>query len=420
MDEAHKQAEQARISEEAANWLEKIERTIDQDEALALRTWLKSSPHREAIVERCKRWHGPEILAVLGELIPLESFAERVERQYGRLLLGIGMAVTGIATITVLTALARTMPNRDAQGNPLRADKFIRTVVGEQKTIQLPDGGSIMLNTLTGVYLLFDPGSRHINLLAGEAAFHVKFDAHRPFTVFASGRRFEVMQGDARFNLRRIGPEQVEITVVQGKVRAHNARLGSLSPAQLRAQVSSGEHTFAASEGGAVGPGWQSPWALSSKEVDRRTAWQTGHIVLDNEYLEDALREVERYTRLRFDISQEELRARRVSGTFKVTDVQAVRRYLRETLAIHSMETDAGTVVLTLLPGASMDAGTGALRDDSLIKGLKSAAVCRENSRPSLGADSRSQTPFVIANEHLDCLTNYSCRRLGDTVNVRL
>src|SRR5687768_7455940 len=111
MDEAHRQAEQARISEEAANWLEKIERTIGPEEAQALRAWLKLKAHREAIVERCKRWHGPEILAVLGELVPLENFEERVERQYGRLLLGIGMAVTGIATITVLTALARTMPS---------------------------------------------------------------------------------------------------------------------------------------------------------------------------------------------------------------------------------------------------------------------------------------------------------------------
>ncbi len=381
MDEAHRQAEHARISEEAANWLEKIERTIGQEEALALRTWLKSKPHREVIVERCKRWHGPEILAVLGEIIPLESFEERVERHYGRLLLGIAMAVTGIATITVLTALARTMPSRDAHGNPLRADKFIRTVVGEQKTIQLPDGGSILLNTVTGVYLIFEPGSRHVTLRAGEAAFHAKYDAARPFTVFAGGRRFEVVEADARFNLRRITPEQVEITVVQGKVRAHNARLGSLSAAQLRAQVSSGEHTFSASEGGAVGPGWQSPCALPSKEVYRRTAWQAGNIVFDNEYLEDALQEVERYTRVRFEISQKELRAQRVSATFKVNDVEAVRRYLREALAISSTATDAGTVVLTKMP---------------------------------------QPKPAGPAWEHRDCLPNYSCRRLGDTANVRL
>ena len=40
MDEAARQAEQARIAEEAANWLEKIERTIDKEEAQSLRAWL--------------------------------------------------------------------------------------------------------------------------------------------------------------------------------------------------------------------------------------------------------------------------------------------------------------------------------------------------------------------------------------------
>ena len=78
-----------RIVEEAARWLEKIERTISREEAQALRAWLKGPGHRDTIIDRCKRWHGPEILAVLGELIPVEKLADRVEKHYGRMVLGI-------------------------------------------------------------------------------------------------------------------------------------------------------------------------------------------------------------------------------------------------------------------------------------------------------------------------------------------
>jgi transmembrane sensor len=381
MDEAARQAEQARIAEEAANWLEKIERTIDKEEAQSLRAWLKLKSHREAIVERCKRWHGPEILAVLGELIPLESFADRVERQYGRILLAIILGVTGIATITVLSAVSRTLPTRDAHGNPLHANKFIRTAVGEQKTIKLPDGGSIVLNTATGVYLIFEPSSRHVTLLAGEAAFNAKYDPARPFTVFANGRRFEVLDGDARFNLRKTAREQAELTVVEGNVRANNARMGSLSPALIRARVRSGEHTFEASEGGTVGPGWQSPWKLPPEEIRRRVAWQSGQIVLHEEYLEDALREIERYTPLRFEFAQQELSAARLSATFKVGDLEAVRQHLRDRLKIGSRQSEAGTIVLIPLSKLA---------------------------------------PPGTPREHIDCLTNDSCRRLDDTVDVRL
>lgn len=381
MDEAARQAEQARIMEEAANWLEKIERTIDKQEAQSLRAWLKLKSHREAIVERCKRWHGPEILAVLGELVPLESLGDRVERQYGRIVLAIVLAVTGIATMTVLTAVSRTLPIRDAKGNPLNAREFASTAVGEQKTIKLPDGGSVVLNTSTGVYLIFAPDSRHVTLLEGEAAFDAKYDPARPFSVFVAGRRFEVLDGDARFNLRKTTQEQAELTVVEGKVRANNARLGSLSPALIRARVKSGEHTFAASEGGTVGPGWQSPWALPPEEIRRRVAWQSGQIILHEEYLEDALHEIERYTPLRFELARPELRATRMSGTFKIGDVEAVQHHLRDKMNVGSRQGAAGTIVLIPL------------------------------ARP---------TPADPETEHIDCVTNYSCRRLDDTVDVRL
>jgi transmembrane sensor len=364
----------ARIVEEAANWLEKIERTISKEEGQALRVWLKTGSHREAIVERCKRWHGPEILAVLGELVPLETLADRVERQYGRIVLAIVLGVTGIATLTVLTAVSRNIPSTDAQGNPLRAATFVRTTVGEQKTIKLPDGGSILLNTLTAAYLNYEPSSRHVTLLAGEAAFHAKYDPARPFTVFAGGRRFEVLQGDARFNLRKLTREQVELTVLQGQVHAHNARLGSLSPALLRARVRSGAHTFGASDGGTLGPGWQSPWTLSAEEIERRVAWQSGQMVFDNSYLEDVLREVERYTPLRFEVAHQELHTVRVSAMFKVGDIAAVQRYLRDKLRISSRQTEAGMIVLTRM--ADRTPASTAL-EEAEVRGLRPEAEGR-------------------------------------------
>jgi transmembrane sensor len=389
----------ARIVEEAANWLEKIERTISEKEAQALRAWLRSKAHREAIVERCKRWHGPEILAVLGELVPLETLGDRVERQYGRLVLAIVLGVTGIATLTVLTAVSRNIPSTDAQGNPLRADTFVRTKVGEQKTIKLPDGGSILLNTRTAAYLNYEPHSRHITLLAGEAAFHAKHDPARPLTVFAGGRTFEVLQGDARFNLRKLTREQVELTVLQGQVHAHNARLGSLSPALLRARVRSGAYTFGALEGGILGPGWQSPWTLSSEEIERRVVWQSGRIVFDNDYLEDALREVERYTPWRFEVAQQELHAVRVTAMFKVGDTAEVRQYLRDQLRISSRQTEAGAIVLTRMADRT-PAGTAPGRSGG--------------PRSAVG----SQKPKE-ERAYIDCLPNYSCRRLDDAAYVR-
>lgn len=378
MNAAQKQEQLARITEEAGSWLEKIERTINGEDAKALRAWLKNKLHREVIVERCKRLHGPEILAVLGELVPLESLGDRVERNYNHLLVLFSVVITGIASMTIIIALARTVPTRDAHGNPLRADKFIRTEVGEQKTVELPDGGSLVLNTHSAVFLLFDPSSRHATLRAGEAAFHLKHDPARPFTIFASGRRFELVDGDARFNLRAISREISELTVIEGKLRVHNARLGSLAPAQRRTGVRVGEYTFGRSEGGTVGPGWQSVYDIPAADVERRIAWQTGRIMIEDATLENALREVQRYTSSSFEFVDAELRAVRTTATFKVGDVEGVRRYLKENLQIHSEIAAAGTIVLTRASGIGNELN-----------------------------------PDI-------CVPNYPCRRLRSPANVRL
>lgn len=55
MPESH-EAKRARAVEEAAMWLEKLERTLRPTESAQLREWLKVRLHREVIVERCKLW----------------------------------------------------------------------------------------------------------------------------------------------------------------------------------------------------------------------------------------------------------------------------------------------------------------------------------------------------------------------------
>jgi transmembrane sensor len=377
MRDPHHQ-DHARIVEDAARWLERIERSISAQEAQALRQWLKTPAHRETIVERCKRWHGAEILAVLGELIPVEAFADRVERQYDRMVSGIFLGISGIGLITVLIAVSKILPGSDAHQNPLRAEAAIDAAVGERKTFELPDGGSIVLNSGTRAFLDYEPRSRDVTLMNGEAAFDAKYDSSRPFHVFAGSRSFEIGEGGARFNLRKMTRDQIELTVLEGQVRALESPLpDEIPPALLRARVSYGAHSFSSLEGGTLGVGWQSPAKFSPAQVDKRIAWQSGRLIFVDERLEDVLHEVERYTAFRFQFA-DELRTVRMSAEFGIGDTEAVRRYLRDNLRIGSHTTRSGAIVLVRMT----DSGSG-----------------------------------VAAGR--DCLTNYSCRRSGAPANVR-
>src|SRR5580704_378072 len=60
-----------KISTEAAVWLARLERGLLPQEGSSLRDWLRQPAHREAIVDAAKLWHGPDIIAVLAELVPV-------------------------------------------------------------------------------------------------------------------------------------------------------------------------------------------------------------------------------------------------------------------------------------------------------------------------------------------------------------
>ena len=341
------QQHQALVAEEAAMWLEKLERTITPEEGRALRQWLKSSLHRELIVDRCKRWHGPEILAVLGALVPVETFTEKVERQYGRMVLAIFMSISGIGLATVVVAVSKVLPGSDAHMNPRRAEATLVTGIGEQKNIPLPDGGSIVLNTATQVLLSYVPRSRNITVLRGEVMIDAKFDPERPFIVSAGPRQFDVESGGAQFNVRRLEADRVELTVIEGRVSATESRTRSLlTPALIRARVNHGPHTFHAAEAGILGSGWQSTWDLQPQELRQRTSWQKGVVVFENEPLEDALHEFERYTSTRFELATADLRVLRLSGTFKTSDVELAMRRLSVQFGLEWRREDAGRMLL--------------------------------------------------------------------------
>lgn len=274
----------AHIAEQASLWLEKIERTISDDEGRALRQWLASKPHREIIVERCRRWHGPEVLAVLAELVPVEMLSDRVERQYGRLVSAIFLWISVIGLLTVMAAVSKVLPGSDARNNPLRAEAAIATDASSHRTFALPDGGQIVLNAASRLLIDYEPRSRDVTLLSGEALFDARYDAARPFRVLAGGRRFEVEPEGARFNLRRLGRDRVELTVLQGQLRVRESRSEwPPAPVLLRNRASFGEYVFGAGEGGTLGAGWQIVATFSPIQVERRTAWQGARTMSGNE-----------------------------------------------------------------------------------------------------------------------------------------
>jgi transmembrane sensor len=270
------EARHAQIVEQASMWLEKLEGAVTKGDIDELRRWLKRRDHREAIVERCKRWHGEDIRAVLGELVPAETFAERSERRYDRMVITMVFAVMALSATTVLIATLRVWSNSANHHNLVRSEMVLGTHAGERKTVKLPDGSVIAMNELSRLQVSYIPNRREVSLLMGEATFDVVADPNRAFIVYAGPRQFDVLDKAARFGIARSADQKSVLTVASGQVEVPEPRMrSSLSPALLREQVDSGGHTFEAGEIGSVGPDWFTAARVPSNVVEERLSWQS-------------------------------------------------------------------------------------------------------------------------------------------------
>lgn len=97
----------------------------------------------------------------------------------------------------------------------------LRTAHGEIRTVTLPDGSAVALNTDTDVQVRYYPRRREVVLRKGEAYFQVAHGAERPFTV-TSGRT-EVRVVGTMFNVDA-GPPNLVVSVREGRVEVRPDR----------------------------------------------------------------------------------------------------------------------------------------------------------------------------------------------------
>ncbi len=214
-----------RIATEAAIWLARLERGLQGDEGSQLRSWLGPPAHRDAIVEAAKLWHGPDIVAVLAELVPV-GFGQapppkiKVKRRYPPAIL-VAVCVGGLVAVMPFVAIYRHMPgvinrnDRAAPALPWGVTAY-STSAGETRAVTLPDGSRITLNGHTRLNVSFGAGWRVVNLDYGEVIFRISPQPLRPFEVNAAGRHFQAPP--SMFDVQVINPQAVELMVLQGDV----------------------------------------------------------------------------------------------------------------------------------------------------------------------------------------------------------
>ncbi|MEQ1580465.1 MAG: FecR domain-containing protein [Steroidobacteraceae bacterium] len=205
------------------------------------------------------------------------------------------------------------------------------TEIGEQRIVELEDHSRIALDAGTTLQVRFTRDSRIVELAQGQAQFMVAKDPRRPFRVHAGEHTITAV--GTSFNVEYFD-QRMAVAMVEGKVAvsigatAEQAE-GSISrvpvvPQRATTDLVAGEELRVDADGRT---------RIDRKaDIDAVIAWRQGKIILKDTPLGEAVRRLNRYSRLQVRIGDESLAALRVSGVFESGDtlafVEALQSYL--------------------------------------------------------------------------------------------
>lgn len=198
------------------------------------------------------------------------------------------------------------------------------TGVGEQRTVALADGSTIVLNARSRVRVDFDPARRDIELLSGEAIFRVARDAARPFvvhtgatTVRAVGTQFDVYRKK----------DATTVTVIEGRVAVARSAVAD----ERNLLLAAGEQITVS----------HAPLPQPRKaNVETATAWTKGELVFDSTPLSEVIEEFNRYSKRRLIVEDPQLLAFHISGVFASSEPARIAALLRQRFGVTVHESD--------------------------------------------------------------------------------
>lgn len=342
----------AQIRDEAAYWFVEVsEGELDVAGRQEFDRWLRASPeHVRAYLQVSALWEDAPLVAKdrdldVDDLLRLSagkdnvlqlhpdrpSHAGTVERTgwgarwpWPGTKVAIASAAGLVVGIVILLAVVRPWA------------RVYVTDIGEQQAITLRDGSIIELNSRSRARVTYTKTERGVDLLEGQALFHVAKDPSRPFVVRCGLTRVRAV--GTQFDVYRKA-SGITVTVVEGRVLVFNAG----SPKATRASANEAHQPTSSGavarvpEGDAevLNAGQQVtvarnlPLQPSVADVESTTAWIHRRLVFKSSPLTEVVAEYNRYNLRRLVIGDPALRDFHVSGVFAAADDVSLVEFLR-------------------------------------------------------------------------------------------
>jgi transmembrane sensor len=229
------------------------------------------------------------------------------------------------------------------------------TTFGEERSITLEDGSVIDINSRSKIRVRYSADERNVDLLEGQALFHVAKNPARPF--FVSSATTQVRAVGTEFDVyQKLGGTVV--TVVEGRVAVlSRSDTGAGEVADPHAAVALRGDTSGGgpSDARKLQVGGNPPIFLSAGEqvlvtprtmqkadhpnIAIATAWTQRQLDFESASLSDVAEEFNRYNERQLVIEDPTLYDFHISGVFSSSDPASLVRFLRDRPGVRVTET---------------------------------------------------------------------------------
>lgn len=316
--------------EQAPDWWSRMHGPDAEEYRAAFEQWLAADPrNRKAYAVLEAAWQDT---AVAGDT----QFAENRALERHGPAFGLTMpraAVAAAVAAAVLLVVFLWPAARDPVSQPVQTAQSMQTVLGEVRTIALPDGSRVTLDTDSQVIVRFAADVRRVELVRGRAQFEVRANPSRIFVVDAGDRQVSAPEG--RFDAS-ILPSGVCVSAWRSPIDIRN-RGAAITSAVLFRLAPGQSVTFDA--GQSVTPQAR----LAGKGTEQ---WPAGMLVFHSTPLSDVLAETNRYSRKRILLGDPSLGDLRVTGTFRPLPVDALAASLAAAFDLRAGANPDGNIVL--------------------------------------------------------------------------
>lgn len=309
----------------AAEWFARRDAGLNSCEEAAFQEWLGQDPrHREEFSKLQSTWttYGGAVRVGATEALMEELTQLQMRRKRRR------SVATAVAAALMVLGVGFWQRSRFEPA----AIPGAGTIVHRVEERLLDDGSKIILRKGAQVDVLYAEHERHVALRNGEALFEVAKDSVRPFVVRVSG--VDVKAVGTAFSISKDG-RTVDVLVTEGTIsvspslNVNHGADSSFGPNGID-RVDVKPILVAAGNRILVEDSMKTESSLreevSRAEMERRLGWKAPRVEFNGTLLQDAVallnREAEGRTNVRLNVVDRELNAIRVSGTFRIDNLE--------------------------------------------------------------------------------------------------